>query len=135
MIIAKTMLRVFSSPDRDIKGANVLVDNHGVVKLADFGASRQIGDGGTVADGMQTLTGTPYFMAQEVIKQSGHGRKADVWSIGCTVVQMSTGLAPWKTMKFESFMQPVSIWQNTFQIGHRRSGAALHSCGLDSHSC
>ena len=54
---------------------------------------------------MQTLTGTPYFMAPEVIKQSGHGRKADVWSIGCTVVQMSTGLAPWKTMKFESFMQ------------------------------
>ena len=54
---------------RDIKGANILVDNAGVVKLADFGASRKIADLATVENGYKSMKGTPYWMAPEVIKQ------------------------------------------------------------------
>ena len=80
---------------RDIKGANILVDNAGCVKLADFGASRQLADLVTIESGHKSIKGTPYWMAPEVIKQTGHGRQADIWSVGCTVVEMTTAKPPW----------------------------------------
>ena len=77
----------------DIKGGNILVTNCGVIKLADFNSSKQLGN---IANGgsnpLRSLLGTPQFMAPEVIRQTGHGKKADVWSVGCTVVQMLTGM-------------------------------------------
>ena len=76
---------------RDIKGANILVDDRGTVKLADFGASKRMSGTVTIGDKTQSLRGTPYFMAPEVILQNGSGRKADVWSVACTVIQMATG--------------------------------------------
>jgi serine/threonine protein kinase len=50
---------------RDIKGGNILVDEMGVVKLADFGASSRMQSGKTVD--MTTIKGTPFFMAPEVL--------------------------------------------------------------------
>ena len=79
---------------RDIKGANILVSVEGAIKLADFGASRKIQDIMTLSTEFKSLLGTPHFMAPEVIMQTGHGRSADIWSIGCTVVEMYTGKPP-----------------------------------------
>lgn len=87
---------------RDIKAANVLVDDRGTIKLTDFGASKRIAGGTTMLDENQSLRGTPYFMAPEVIMQTGHGRKADIWSVGCTVLQLLTGQPPWKELKFDT---------------------------------
>mmetsp|Transcript_7427 Transcript_7427/g.10974 ORF Transcript_7427/g.10974 Transcript_7427/m.10974 type:complete len:1073 (+) Transcript_7427:65-3283(+) len=85
---------------RDIKGANILIDAHlGVVKLADFGASRQINEIMTATSQFTTLSGTPNFMAPEVIKQTGHGRSADIWSVGCTLMEMYTGKPPFAEYK------------------------------------
>ncbi|XP_021674011.2 mitogen-activated protein kinase kinase kinase NPK1 isoform X2 [Hevea brasiliensis] len=79
---------------RDIKGANILVDNKGCIKLADFGASKQVVELATVS-GAKSMKGTPYWMAPEVILQTGHSFSADIWSVGCTVIEMATGKPPW----------------------------------------
>ncbi|XP_035822527.1 mitogen-activated protein kinase kinase kinase NPK1 isoform X1 [Zea mays] len=79
---------------RDIKGANILVDNKGCIKLADFGASKQVEKLAT-ATAAKTMKGTPYWMAPEVIVGSGHNCSADIWSVGCTVIEMAIGKPPW----------------------------------------
>lgn len=79
---------------RDIKGANILVDNKGCIKLADFGASKQVVELATVS-GAKSMKGTPYWMAPEVILQTGHSFSADIWSVGCTIIEMATGKPPW----------------------------------------
>ncbi|XP_019091579.1 PREDICTED: mitogen-activated protein kinase kinase kinase ANP1-like isoform X2 [Camelina sativa] len=79
---------------RDIKGSNILVDNKGCIKLADFGASKQVAELATIT-GAKSMKGTPYWMAPEVILQTGHSFSADIWSVGCTVIEMVTGKAPW----------------------------------------
>ncbi|KAF5841757.1 kinase-like domain-containing protein [Dunaliella salina] len=57
---------------RDIKGANILVDGRGTVKLADFGASKKIENLATVGSGSKSIRGTPYWMAPEVVEQMEH---------------------------------------------------------------
>ncbi|KAI3711916.1 hypothetical protein L1987_70465 [Smallanthus sonchifolius] len=79
---------------RDIKGANILVDNKGQIKLADFGASKKVVELATMT-GAKSMKGTPYWMAPEVILQTGHSFSADIWSVGCTVIEMATGKPPW----------------------------------------
>jgi len=79
---------------RDIKGPNILVDFAGVCKLSDFGCSKELY--GEIASTM-TLKGTPQFMAPEVLRNHGKGytEKADIWSVGCTVIEMCTARRPW----------------------------------------
>eukprot|EP00357_Protocruzia_adherens_P010609 CAMPEP_0115039414 /NCGR_PEP_ID=MMETSP0216-20121206/44013_1 /TAXON_ID=223996 /ORGANISM="Protocruzia adherens, Strain Boccale" /LENGTH=857 /DNA_ID=CAMNT_0002420047 /DNA_START=224 /DNA_END=2797 /DNA_ORIENTATION=+ len=81
---------------RDIKGANVLVDENSCCKLSDFGTAKMICSG---LDDNLSLQGTPNWMAPEVVKQTGHGRHADIWSVGCTVLEMATGRPPWSEFK------------------------------------
>ncbi|RXN00126.1 Mitogen-activated protein kinase kinase kinase 2 [Acipenser ruthenus] len=80
---------------RDIKGANILRDSAGNVKLGDFGASRRLQTICLTGTGIKSVTGTPYWMSPEVISGEGYGRKADIWSVGCTVVEMLTQRPPW----------------------------------------
>ncbi|XP_019752890.1 mitogen-activated protein kinase kinase kinase 3 [Hippocampus comes] len=80
---------------RDIKGANILRDSEGNVKLGDFGASKRLQTICMSGTGIRSATGTPYWMSPEVISGEGYGRKADVWSLGCTVVEMLTEKPPW----------------------------------------
>lgn len=77
---------------RDIKGANILVGLDRMVKLSDFGCSKR-----TEGTMVHTLRGSIPWMAPEVMRQSGYGRKADVWSLGCVLIEMSTAIAPWGT--------------------------------------
>jgi serine/threonine protein kinase len=76
---------------RDIKGTNILVTDDGLCKLADFGSAKSL----LGVEFTASVTGTPNWMAPEVILETGHGRFADVWSLGCLVVEMATGKAPW----------------------------------------
>eukprot|EP00742_Colponemidia_sp_Colp-10_P005803 GILJ01006206.1.p1 GENE.GILJ01006206.1~~GILJ01006206.1.p1 ORF type:complete len:573 (+),score=81.34 GILJ01006206.1:77-1795(+) len=85
---------------RDIKSANILVDHDGTVKVSDFGASKRLFSGiqdtqDPIDEESRSLKGSPFWMAPEVVRRTGHGRPADIWSVACTVIEMVTGRPPW----------------------------------------
>lgn len=75
---------------RDIKGANILTTKEGVIKLADFGVATKFGD-----EKDATVVGTPYWMAPEIIELNGASTASDIWSVGCTVIELLTGDPPY----------------------------------------
>ncbi|DBA02666.1 TPA: hypothetical protein N0F65_010491 [Lagenidium giganteum] len=82
---------------RDIKCANIfLTSDEKLIKLGDFGAFKEMGSVSLVGG----IKGTPHWMAPEVIREqqtsSDGWFKADIWSLGCTVLEMLTGHAPWQ---------------------------------------
>ncbi|KAF9633838.1 hypothetical protein BFW01_g4732 [Lasiodiplodia theobromae] len=86
---------------RDIKGANILVDNKGRVKISDFGISKRVEastllspSSGKKGANRVSLQGSVFWMAPEVVKQTAYTRKADIWSLGCLIVEMLTGVHP-----------------------------------------
>ena len=98
---------------RDIKGANILIAKDGTAKLADFGASKAFPEN-TVTDANKSLHGSIYWMAPEVVTSAGYGRRADVWSIGCTVVEMLTAKHPWPDADNQ--------WSAIFAIARTKTG-------------
>nr|CAE00640.1 putative mitogen-activated protein kinase 1 [Medicago sativa] len=86
---------------RDIKCANILVDANGSVKVADFGLAKAI-----KLNDVKSCQGTAFWMAPEVVrgKVKGYGLPADIWSLGCTVLEMLTGKIPYSPMECISAM-------------------------------
>ncbi|KAE8729948.1 Mitogen-activated protein kinase kinase kinase YODA [Hibiscus syriacus] len=80
-----------STVHRDIKGANILVDPNGRVKLADFGMAKHARKSCPLS-----FKGSPYWLAPEIIRNpSGCNLAVDIWSLGCTVLEMATTKPPW----------------------------------------
>ncbi|KAI4194904.1 MAG: hypothetical protein LQ346_003595 [Caloplaca aetnensis] len=101
---------------RDIKGANVLVDGKGNIKISDFGISKRVEASALLSPAKNgghihrpSLQGSVFWMAPEVVKQTSYTRKADIWSLGCLIVEMFTGAHPFPNC---------SQLQAIFQIGN-----------------
>ncbi|VDO26522.1 unnamed protein product, partial [Onchocerca flexuosa] len=106
---------------RDIKPANIFLGKRDVLKLGDFGSSVRLKDGTTACGEIAEWVGTPAYMAPEVQTLGGrmeingreelvgYGRAADIWSVGCVVLQMCTGKPPWHECE--------QILQVVFRVG------------------
>ncbi|WAR58884.1 hypothetical protein PtB15_10B223 [Puccinia triticina] len=135
---------------RDIKGANILVDNKGVIKISDFGISKRVEDNllSTARIHRPSLQGSVFWMAPEVVKQTSYTRKADIWSLGCLMVEMLTGEHPWASLtqmqaifRIGSFATPeipddisdhcIDLLKQTFLIDHHARPTALE---LSNHA-
>ncbi|XP_062210666.1 mitogen-activated protein kinase kinase kinase 1-like isoform X1 [Phragmites australis] len=82
---------------RDIKCANILVHANGSVKLADFGLAKEI----TKFSEIKSCKGTAYWMAPEVVNpKKTYGPPADIWSLGCTVLEMLTCQLPYHDLEW-----------------------------------
>jgi serine/threonine protein kinase len=78
-------LHTYCIVHRDIKGDNVLIDQHGTVKLIDFGSSVRVFDAAGLA---ASIGGTALFCAPEELQRQQHGLAVDIWSFGCTILQV-----------------------------------------------
>lgn len=120
---------------KDIKGANTLVDGDGTVKLADFGCSTQIEKTLSNFEGLlsNSLKGSIPWMAPEVVKETGYGRRSDVWSFGCTILEMATGKAPWSHYHFDnpvSLLMKIAVSEEIPQIPETLSEELKNFIGL-----
>jgi hypothetical protein len=87
---------------RDVKGSNILIGSNGSVKLGDLGSSRVLAsptsstDGGTpmAQEVAMSFKGTCFWCPPEVIRMEGHSFSADLYSLGCTVLEMMNGVPP-----------------------------------------
>lgn len=111
---------------RDIKGANILIDIKGTAKISDFGISKKVDQGedkDQKSSRRASLQGSVFWMAPEVVKQTAYTKKADIWSVGCLIVEMFTGKHP-----FPKFSQMQAI----FKIGTHTSPEIPVGCTAEA---
>lgn len=75
---------------RGLKPENVVLDGQGHIRLVDFGMVKKVEDG----ERCFTVTGTPEYLAPEVILKAGHGEEVDLWTLGIVLFEFLTGKLP-----------------------------------------
>ncbi|KAL6068784.1 Protein kinase of the Mitotic Exit Network [Balamuthia mandrillaris] len=93
ILLGLEYLHAQSVVHRDIKGSNILITKTGICKLADFGTSCQLDIGS--GEKRFSIAGSPYWMAPEVVEKSGVSLASDIWSLGCTVIELLSGGPPY----------------------------------------
>ena len=90
-ILGLSHLHSMNNIHRDIKAGNILLTGEGKAKLADFGVSAQLTNSKNMR---KTMIGTPFWMAPELIQETYYNGKADIWSLGITILELCEGHPP-----------------------------------------
>ncbi|KAF8039290.1 hypothetical protein BT93_B1732 [Corymbia citriodora subsp. variegata] len=107
---------------RDVKPDNVLLDDRGSLKLADFGSAIWLGgEGRATAEG---VVGTPYYVAPEVLLGREYNEKVDVWSVGVILYIMVSGVPPFYGDSVEEIFEKVVRGNLRFPTKHFRGVSA-----------
>ncbi|KZP29082.1 kinase-like protein [Athelia psychrophila] len=80
---------------RDLKPDNVFLDENNIVKLGDFGLSKQLAQ----ASFANTYVGTPYYMSPELMQERAYDSKSDIWSLGCMIYELCALKPPFHEAK------------------------------------
>ncbi|KAJ1419135.1 Serine/threonine-protein kinase, active site [Sesbania bispinosa] len=94
----------------DVKPQNILVFDNGDVKIADFGLAKETGEKEKQSQRWE-FRGTPMFMSPESVNDNEYESPADIWALGCAVVEMVTGKPAWN-VRIGS-----NIWSLLIRIG------------------
>jgi len=95
ILCALTYVHSLDRIHRDIKSDNILLNSRGEVKLADFGYCAQLTDYSRMRN---SVVGTPYWMAPELIRGQDYGTKVDLWSLGIACIEMAEGEPPFLSL-------------------------------------
>lgn len=121
----------------DLKCKNVLLSSSGNIKLADFGCAKRLNGSKANSSSMESsksICGTPLWMAPEVLRKEGVDYAADIWSLGCTVIEMATGKPPkWGDQNLNAMSAVLKIACSNetpkFPAGFSKEGSDfLHKC-------
>ncbi|KAG9135849.1 hypothetical protein Leryth_002565 [Lithospermum erythrorhizon] len=92
----------------DIKLDNILLDQYGIAKIADFGLAKKAGDGNLGGE----LRGTPMYMSPEMATRGEQEFPADIWALGCAVAEMITGTSTWQCSNVAALILKIGVGED-----------------------
>ena len=88
---------------RDLKPQNILLSNNYDIKITDFGFATYYNDNTII----NTLCGSPMYMAPEIITRNGYNHKSDLWSVGIILYEMIHGYTPFDVTNFIDLIKEI----------------------------